>query len=461
MTKRRAIPLFAVLLLAAAGVALALLLNNRRDVTTSSDEAYRVYREAVENERRFYLKEAQAGFAKALELDPEFAMAMAGLARYAPEKERALSLLRQADRLRSRLSERERLQLDLQLAAREKGPDEALKVAREILKRYPNDFRAASIVAHSHKNLGNEEEAIAVFRRLLEADPNVADAYNLIGYHHGYRGDYAKAIEALKKYQFMAPDQANPHDSLGEIQAYSGHYDEAIASLNRALSIKPDFFASYDHLGVVYEGKGDYARAREHYLKAAELSPVEKEGYLFKAVRTAMTARDREAFRSIAERFQKLAQGDYSEVRADFLKACEHLIEGRPAESEKVLAELRPKLEAHFQKRNQMPGRKFYEPGWNYLTALSRIAQGRESEAVPLFEEMASPPNGWEGFEGRLMVYEGRAQLAALLAKRGELDRAEKLVEENHRWNPSWAPTRPAEQTVAQVRRARVLAAAK
>jgi hypothetical protein len=59
------------------------------------------------------------------------------------------------------------------------------------------------------------------------------------------------------------------------------------------------------------------------------------------------------------------------------------------------------------------------------------------------------------------MVYEARAQLAALLARRGELERAEKLLEENHRWNPSWAPTRPAEQTVAEVRRARVLASAK
>jgi len=460
MTKRRAISLFGLLLLAAAGVAAALYLSNRRDITTSSDEAYRVYRGAVENERRFYMKEAQAGFAKALELDPEFAMAMLGLARYA-EKERALSLIRRADRLRSRLTERERLQIDLQLAYREKGSDEQLKVAREILKRYPNDFRAASIVAHHEKAAGNDEEALRVFARLLEADPNNADAYNMIGYYYGYRGEYDRAIENLKKYQFMAPDQANPHDSLGEIQAYSGRYDEAIENLNRALSIKPDFFVSHDHLGVVHEGKGDYSRAREHYLNAAQLSPVMKEGYLFKAVRATMEAGDRQAFRSIAERFEKLPKGEYSDAHSAFLRACEHLVEGRPAESEKVLAELRPKLETDFQKRNRTPGRKFYEPGWNYLMALARMAQGRESEAVPLFEEMSNPPNGWDGFEGRLMVYEGRAELAALLAKRGELDRAEKLLEENHKWNSSWAPTRPAEQTVAQLRRARVLASAK
>jgi tetratricopeptide (TPR) repeat protein len=460
MTKRNAISLLGVVFLAVAGVAAALLLTNQRGVTTSSDAAYRVYREAVENERRFYMKEARLGFAKALELDPDFAMAMAGLARYV-EKEQALSLLRRANRFRSRLNERERLQIDLQLAGREKGPEEQLKVARQILSRYPTDFRAASIIAHHEKALGHDEEALKVFSRLLEADPNNADAYNLIGYYHGYRGDYVKATESLKKYQFMAPDQANPHDSLGEIQAYSGHYDEAIASLNRALSIKPDFFASYDHLGVVYEGKGDYARAREHYLKAAELAPVMKEGYLYKAVRATMEAGDREAFRSIAERFEKLPKGEYSNFHPEFLLACEHLIEGRPAESEKVLALLRPKLQAAFQKKNRAPERKFYEPGWNYLMAFARMEQGKEAEAIPILEEMASPPNGWEGFEGRLMVYEAKAELAALLAKRGELERAEKLLEENKRWNPSWGPTRSAETTVAEVRRARVLASAK
>ena len=59
------------------------------------------------------------------------------------------------------------------------------------------------------------------------------------------------------------------------------------------------------------------------------------------------------------------------------------------------------------------------------------------------------------------MVYEARAEMATILARRGELDRAEKLLEDNHKWNPTWAPTRPAEQTVAQLRREKVLASAK
>ncbi|HEV8610412.1 MAG TPA: tetratricopeptide repeat protein [Thermoanaerobaculia bacterium] len=463
MKKRQAIPLFGLLLVAVVGVAAALLLSNQREVTTSSDAAYRLWREALENERRFYMKEARMGYAKALELDPDFAAAMLGLARQS-DKEKALSLLHRAERLKSRLTERERLHIDLHIAAAEKGPAEQLKVAREILRRYPDDFRATTVLAMDEARKGRMEEAVRVFTRLLEADPNSADAYNMIGYHYGYRGDYEKAIENLKKYQFMAPDQANPHDSLGEIQAYSGHYDEAIQNLNRALSIKPDFFPAYDHLGVAYEGKGEYAKAFDSYVKASELMPVEGEKgmYLARALRVACIMGDRERAASLRPRFEKIPKDEHTDVVRPLIDAAYDLVEGRSAEAERRLAELKPRADEHLKKMSKnRPDYKPYLADWNWLMARAKVELGKDAEAIALYEEMRNPPNGWQRFEGRQMVYEARAQLAALLAKRGELDRAEKLLEENKRWNPSWAPTRPAETAVAELRRARVLASAK
>ena len=70
-----------VLLLIAAAGAAAVYSRGNRDITTSSQEAYQAWRDGLENERRFYFKEARVGFARALQLDPQFAMAMIGLAR--------------------------------------------------------------------------------------------------------------------------------------------------------------------------------------------------------------------------------------------------------------------------------------------------------------------------------------------------------------------------------------------
>jgi tetratricopeptide (TPR) repeat protein len=462
MTKRRAVSLFGLLLILVAGVAAALLLTNRRDVTTSSDEAYRVYREATENERRFYFKESRVGFARALELDPDFAMAMLGLARMS-EKEQALSLVRRAQKLKGKLTDREQRHIDLHEAMLEKSPEDRVKIAQEILKRYPDDFRATTTIAMYEASKGRAEEAVRVFTRLLEVDPNSADAYNMIGYHYGYRGDYDKAIENLRKYQFMAPDQANPHDSIGEIQAYSGHYDEAIASLDHALKIKPDFFAAYDHLGVAYEGKGDYAKAFQSYLKGSEVIPREGQGeYLYRALRAAYLAGDVAAARSLRPKLEALPKDEHSDIARPLVAAVYDLLEGRPAEAEKRLAEFKPKADAHFREMNKnRPDYKPYWADWNWIMVRAKLAQGKEAEALPLLQEMVAPPNGWQRFEGRLRVYEAKAQLAAILAKRGDLDQAEKLLEENRKWNPSWAPTRPAEQTVAQLAREKVLASAK
>jgi tetratricopeptide (TPR) repeat protein len=468
MRKRLVIASAGGLLLLLVGAAAALYFGNRRDVTTASDAAYRAYREAIENERRYYFKEAREGYAKALELDPQFAEAMLGLARMT-EGDQGLTLVRRAAKQRDRLTERERMHVDLQLAAREGRPEDRLKVARAIHERYPDDIRAATMLAHHEIQNGSTERALQIFSELLAVEPNNADAYNQIGYYYGYRGDYEKAIENLRKYQFMAPDQANPYDSLGEIQAYSGRYDEAIQNLNQALKLKPDFFASYLHLGVAYEGKGDTRKAIESYLKGAEESIEEnmKREHLRQALRAAFHARDASTARAVIARIEAMPKDKWAEIRRPAYQAILLLLDGKPAEAEKIIRAIRPKIDAAYaeeaakEKIGEEAGEKIsFDPAWNTLLATALIAQGRSDEAIPLCEQLANPPRPFGNFEGRRWVYEGRAMLAELLARRGDLDRAEKLLAENKKWNPSWAPTRSSELVVAQLRREKVLAAA-
>jgi tetratricopeptide (TPR) repeat protein len=465
MKSRRIVAVFGVTLLLVAAGAAALLYATRRDVTTSSAEAARVYKEALDNERCAYVKEARLGYARAIELDPDFAEALLGLARLSGDGEQGMGLVRRAAKLKDRLTERERLHVDMQLAARENRREEALAIAARVHARYPDDVRAAMALAGAELLKGNNEGAVKIFTDLLATSPNNPDAYNQIGYYYAFRGDTDRAIENLKKYQFMLPESANPYDSLGEVLAYAGRYDESIASLNRALQIKPDFFESWGHLGVAYEGQGESGKAIAAYLKAAELADNDgkREGLLASGLRAVCLSRekDRKVAGEIAERLGKLPKTSHSEIGREVLLSALDLIEGKPAEAERRLAALRPKWEAVEAREKRPPGWKADWPVWNMLMAAACRAQGKDDAALPLLETLANPPNPWREFEGRRCVYEGRAQLAALLARRGDLDRAEKLLEENRKWNPSWAPTREAELAVAQLRREKVLAATK
>jgi len=470
MKKRRILWVLGILLLAGVGGAAALFLANRRDVTTTSAAAYEAYREAILNENRMYFKEARVGFAKAVELDPSFAMAMLGLARQSSDRDQGITLVKRAARERSRLTERERLHVDLNLAGVEKKRDGVLKAARELHDKYPDDVRGASVLAGEQLSKGNPDQAIKIFEELLAVDPNNAEAYNQIGYYYGYRGDYDRAIDNLTKYQFISSDTANPFDSLGENQAYSGRYNEAIENLNRALAIKADFAPAYQHLGVAHEGMGDYGKAVQSYEKASELADDDsmRREYLTLAVRAALIGGDGETARKVLERIAKFPvdpKSDYAKVGPAYVAILADLSEGKAASAERRLKELKPSLEALFADNSKAgkipPTMKPHYPQWNFLMALALEEQGRADEALKLYELNANPPNPFYDFDGRRWIMEARAKVAEIAARRGDLDRAEKLIAENRKWNPSWAPCRPAETAVAELRRAKVLAASK
>jgi Flp pilus assembly protein TadD len=455
-----------ILLLVAAAGAAAVYSRGNREVTTSSEEAYQAWREAIENERRFYFKEARVGFARALELDPQFAMAMVGLARNS-EKEQRNSLVTRANRERARLTEHERLHIDLLLANIQHDDAKADGIARTIHERYPNDIRAAMEIARTEISAGHTDRALELFGDLLAREPNNADAYNQIGYYYAYRGDYDKGIENLKKYQFMAPDQANPYDSLGEIQAFSGRYDEAIENLHKALALKPDFFEGYHHLGIAYEGKGDVENAVKNYERASEeaINEGSRVELLLMGFRVAALSGNLPLARDIVARCAAMPHDrsfdENWEVGAAFTHGVIALMEGRLADAERNLVVAKAKWNVVFAKNNKGGSYKADWPFWNFMMAKTRIAQGRDDEAIVLLEQVVNPANPWSDFESRRWVYEGRAALAEVLARKGDLDRADKLLAENHRWNPSWAPSRPAELAVAEMHRERVQAASR
>jgi hypothetical protein len=95
------------------------------------------------------------------------------------------------------------------------------------------------------------------------------------------------------------------------------------------------------------------------------------------------------------------------------------------------------------------------------MKAMILEEEGKPDEALEYWKKNANPPNQFDNFEERRAIYEARARVAVALARKGDLDGAEKLIAENRKWNPSWAPTRAEETTVAELRREKVLAAAK
>jgi tetratricopeptide (TPR) repeat protein len=436
--------------LAVAGTAGAYFMRARRDVTTTSEKAWRAYHEAAENDLKMYEREAISGYAAALQEDPHFVMATLRLAEKmrGRDPERAKSLLASAARNRDEITEREKLLLRI-YEERWGRRDMAVlgKLFDEYVERFPDDPEGYRMRATYLSNVNRTSDAIAEYERLLAINPNYATAYNTLGYYWAGRGDYAKAEDFLKRYRYLAPDQANPFDSLGEMYARVGRYDEAEENLRKALAIKEDFFASYGHLGSVEVGRGHPEKAAVWFGKAADAAagPWDRADFRFLVVLTLCDAgkieEARKEFDDLAAEARAFPPGSEANsmaLRTLFHRAIFLARAGDVAGSEAALEALQKsaptegepeKLKAYARDLTLLRGIVAMRAG--------RIAEGAEFLGKALSEDAPSDLGGTEYYSSKDTA---RILLAECLFRLGRKEEAEKALQPVLGRNPRYQP---------------------
>ena len=454
MTSRRSLrPLLltlAVTGLAVAGTAGAFFMRSRRDVTTTSEKAWRAYHEAAENDLKMYEREAISGYAAALQEDPHFVMATLRLADHmrGRDPDRAKSLLASAARHRDEITEREKLLLRI-YEERWGRRDMAVlgKLFDEYVERFPDDPEGYRMRASHLSNVNRNADAIAEYERLLAINPNYATAYNTLGYYWAERGDFAKAEDFLKRYRYLAPDQANPFDSLGELYARVGRYDEAEENLRKALAIKEDFFASYGHLGSVEVGRGHPEKAAVWFRKAADAAagPRDRADFRFLAVVTLCDAgkieEARKEFDDMATEARAFPPGSEANtmvLQTLFRRTVFLARAGDAAGAEAALEALQKAVPTEGDPEKL----KGYARDLAFLRGIVAVKVGRFAEGAEFFGKTLSEdgPSGPGGTEYYSRKDTARILLADCLSRLGRKEEAEKALQPVLARNPRYQP---------------------
>ncbi len=235
------------------------------EVTTRSPEAYRYYTEGVDYNMRYYAKEAQGSFEKALSYDSTFAMVyyqlsnLAGISSDISPSQR-LEWISKAERFADHASDKERLYIKSAGHFMRGEIGFSISVLNELLERWPNEVDALWTKVFACRSAARDYEGIAAAERAIQINPEFADAYNQLAYMYQRVGNQERSQWAIDRYAELTPGDANQYDSRADLYAYSGEAEKAKEQYRRALQVNPGF--GDDHkLAFMYLATGDDERA--------------------------------------------------------------------------------------------------------------------------------------------------------------------------------------------------------
>ncbi len=232
-------------------------------ITTSSDDARAEYLLGRELSEELRLTDANVHFLRAIELDPNFAMAWMMVANTSATAPEYFAAMRKAVATIDGVSDGERMQIQAFEAGVNQEPEIQRSELEALVATYPNDERAHETLAMFLADQQEYGAAIKEYRAAIAINPGYSRPHNMLGYALRTIGDYCGAEEAFKCYTELVPNQPNPYDSYAELLMKMGRFEESIAKYERALKLDPHFVASYVGICNNLLFMGDFQGARK------------------------------------------------------------------------------------------------------------------------------------------------------------------------------------------------------
>jgi tetratricopeptide (TPR) repeat protein len=169
-----------------------------QQATTSSLDAFKAYAMGQELSRKADFPASIAQFKRAVEIDPNFAMAYAALAinswNLADPGGMAAEYAKKAFELRDRVTERERFRISEFYYNLVTGElDKRIEVLELSNRTYPGSVGTLNNLVLANAEIGKYEENIKLGTEALRIDPNVAVIYGNLGWNYMALGRYDEA----------------------------------------------------------------------------------------------------------------------------------------------------------------------------------------------------------------------------------------------------------------------------
>ena len=126
--------------------------------------------------------------------------------------------------------------------------DKAVEEFKRALESNKQSDYALRGLADAYSNLGNFSAAESAYKQAIALRPNYWGVYSWLGLYYYEQSRYADAAEMFKKATQLAPDNYQGYITLGGVYITEGKYQDAIAAFHRSIDLRPSADA-YNNLG--------------------------------------------------------------------------------------------------------------------------------------------------------------------------------------------------------------------
>ena len=187
-------------------------------------------------------------FKRAIELDPAYAPAWAGIAdAHATRASRGMAPPAQAS-------------------------EESRVAAEKALALDPTLAEAHAMLANARMRIGDMAGAIPMLQRAIEMNPGLADVHVLLGRAYYCLERHAEAQQAMLTAVSIDPLSMIIHTSVGDAYYYAREYEKSVEYYRKAVALDARFDGAHTDLARSLEALGQFEESRAQYEEGKRLA---------------------------------------------------------------------------------------------------------------------------------------------------------------------------------------------
>jgi serine/threonine protein kinase/Tfp pilus assembly protein PilF len=204
-------------------------------ITTSSPEALKYYIEGRGHFSKLEYEQSVAYMEKAVEIDPEFAMAYRSMAvahhNQGHEAERR-KFLKKAQELSARLPENERMLIEAQIFESDENYAKDIEILEKLVKTFPGSSMGHSALALAYSSVGDVDKTIEQQDMAVQIMKTPITVGNLAAFYNG-KGLYQKAEDICRSFLQNFEDNGYIHEGLFYSYLCRRQFDLALAEAEK------------------------------------------------------------------------------------------------------------------------------------------------------------------------------------------------------------------------------------